>query len=103
MILNFFCPVYIKSVPNLNDDNYFLLVCPEKPNVAAIIGGVLGGLVAVGIIVLLGVKFGIDYRDYRIYQAFLEDTKNPKWEKVCSLCEIKILLVRSYSKWKFFN
>ena len=75
--------IYIKLEPNLNDDNLFLLVCPEKPNVLAIVLGVLGGLVVVGIIVVLIVKFGIDYRDYRNLQAFLEEVKNAKWSTVC--------------------
>ncbi|XP_022307224.2 integrin beta-PS-like [Crassostrea virginica] len=56
-------------------------VCPEKPNVLAIVLGVLAGLVVLGILVVLGVKFGIDYRDYRIFQAFLEEVKNAKWEE----------------------
>lgn len=83
--------IYIKSVTNLNIANWFLLVCPEKPNVLAIVLGVLAGLVVLGILVVLGVKFGIDYRDYRIYQAFLEEVKNAKWEEVCSLSDQSIV------------
>lgn len=60
----------------------FHLVCPPEPNVLAIILGVVIGLVVAGILFVVGVKFGIDFKDWREYQAFLLEVKKAKWESV---------------------
>ena len=59
-----------------------LLVCPESVNILAIVGGVVGGIVAVGLALLLIWKMLTMIHDRREFAKFEKERQNATWEVV---------------------
>jgi protocadherin alpha len=55
-------------------------VCPEAVNVFAIVGGVVGGIVAVGLFLLLIWKLLTFIHDSREFAKFEAERQNAKWD-----------------------
>ncbi|XP_059178838.1 integrin beta-1-like [Physella acuta] len=55
-------------------------VCPEAVNVLAIVGGVVGGIVAVGLFLLLIWKLLTFIHDTREFAKFEKERQNAKWD-----------------------
>ncbi|XP_048247229.1 integrin beta-PS-like [Haliotis cracherodii] len=55
-------------------------VCPESVNVLAIVGGVVGGIVAVGLALLLIWKMLTIIHDRREFAKFEKERQNAKWD-----------------------
>ncbi|BFZ01710.1 hypothetical protein BsWGS_04749 [Bradybaena similaris] len=55
-------------------------VCPESVNVLAIVGGVVGGIVAVGLFLLLIWKLLTFIHDTREFAKFEKERQNAKWD-----------------------
>ncbi|XP_011419534.3 integrin beta-1-B isoform X1 [Magallana gigas] len=55
-------------------------VCPTKPNIGAIVGGVLTAIVLIVLGILIAWKVLITLKDRREYFAFLKSIENPTWE-----------------------
>lgn len=68
-------------LPAFNGDN-LLSVCPESVNVLAIVGGVVGGIVAVGLFLLLIWKLLTFIHDTREFAKFEKERQNAKWDTV---------------------
>ena len=56
--------------------------CPESVNVLAIVGGVVGGIVAVGLALLLIWKLFTFIHDRREFAKFEKERQNAKWDTV---------------------
>lgn len=55
--------------------------CPEAPNVFAIVGGTIGGVLLIGVICLLIWKFFTELNDRREYRRFEMEQQKAKWNK----------------------
>lgn len=67
-----------------NNLDYKLFVekkCPEEPNILAIVLGVIGGIVGIGLILLLIWKLLIMMADRVEYQKFERERQKSKWKK----------------------
>lgn len=60
--------------------------CPEPVNVLAIVGGVVAGILAVGLLLLLLWKFLIHIHDTREFAKFEKERQNAKWDTVSITC-----------------
>lgn len=53
--------------------------CPEAPNLFAIVGGTIGGVLLIGVISLLIWKFVTEISDRREYTRFQQEQQKAKW------------------------
>ena len=64
----------------------FTTACPESVNVLAIVGGVVGGIVAVGLALLLIWRLLTFIHDRREFAKFEKERQNAKWDTVSQDC-----------------
>ncbi|KAG9477504.1 hypothetical protein GDO78_002742 [Eleutherodactylus coqui] len=55
--------------------------CPEAPNVFAIVGGTIGGVILIGLILLMIWKLVTEFKDRKEYQRFEKERQQVKWDK----------------------
>ncbi|XP_053326698.1 integrin beta-2 [Spea bombifrons] len=55
--------------------------CPEAPNVVAIVGGTIGGVIAVGVLCLVLWKLVTEANDRKAYKRFEKEKLKSKWNK----------------------
>ncbi|KAM9305627.1 integrin beta-2 [Gastrophryne carolinensis] len=55
--------------------------CPEAPNIVAIVGGTIAGVLLIGILALLAWKAVTTVKDRREYQRFEQERQKAKWNK----------------------
>lgn len=60
-----------------------LAECPQGPNVAAIVGGTLAGVVLIGVLLLVIWKALTHLSDLREYRRFEKDKLKSQWNNVC--------------------
>lgn len=65
-------------------------VCPEGVNVLAIVLGVIGGIVAVGLALLLIWKLLTMIHDRREFAKFEKERKNAKWDTVSQIIDLTV-------------
>lgn len=69
-------------------------VCPDPPNVIAIIGAAIASVALIGLLLLMLIKLLIYMKDVKEFKKFEKEKKKSKWTDVSlSLCqgyEIKI-------------
>ena len=61
-----------------------VLECPEPVNVLAIVLGVIGGIIAIGLALLLIWKLLVTIHDRREFAKFEKERQNAKWDMVRS-------------------
>ena len=84
---------------------FFITECPFKPNLIAIILGVIGGIVVLGVIALLIWKLVTTLHDRREFAKFEKERQQAQWNTVsCTLwyvtyrcCDKFILFLRFQS------
>lgn len=57
-------------------------VCPEPPNVIAIIGGSIAAVAVIGILLLMLIKLLIHMKDVKEFKKFQNEQKKSKWAEV---------------------
>ncbi|XP_069841329.1 integrin beta-2 [Dendropsophus ebraccatus] len=55
--------------------------CPEAPNIFAIVGGTIGGVIAIGLVCLAIWKVVTTIADRKEYQRFQKEMQKVKWDK----------------------
>ncbi|XP_063285983.1 integrin beta-2 [Pelobates fuscus] len=55
--------------------------CPEAPNVIAIVGGTIAGVIAIGLLCLILWKIVVEVNDRKAYQIFEQEKAKAKWNK----------------------
>lgn len=60
----------------------FVAVCPEPPNVVAIIGGSIAAVAIIGILLLMLIKLLIHMKDIKEFKKFQNEQKKSKWAEV---------------------
>uniref|UniRef100_A0A8C5M6C8 Integrin beta n=2 Tax=Leptobrachium leishanense TaxID=445787 RepID=A0A8C5M6C8_9ANUR len=58
--------------------------CPEAPNVIAIVGGTIAGVIAIGLLCLILWKIIVEVNDRKAYKRFEQETAKAKWNKVAN-------------------
>ena len=64
--------------------NFSYVVCPAKVNLYALVGGLAGAIVAVGILLLLAWKVAFVLYDRRQHAKFQAEIKTAKWNETVS-------------------
>ncbi|XP_013881571.1 integrin beta-2 isoform X2 [Austrofundulus limnaeus] len=78
------CWIKFKLEQLVGEDNYFAeileeKVCPEPPNVTAIIGGSIAAVAVIGILLLMLIKLLIHMKDLKEFKKFQNEQKKSKW------------------------
>ncbi|XP_071977381.1 integrin beta-2 isoform X2 [Engystomops pustulosus] len=55
--------------------------CPEEPNIAAIVGGTIAGVILIGLIILAIWKLFTEVKDRKEYQRFEKERQQVRWDK----------------------